>query len=173
MSMNPLHPAIRQAIETAILQTPAGPCEACGKQPARPYAFAYAQEMASSSGTVHGGGTVTTTTYGPVAARGVNICDSCIEAYKRPRLASQRRPVIGTAIAVALLAVLGIALPAWRETLLALAGFGSLIVLVMSMKGRELARSPRLAGSLVALSLHESDLKQRRLTSWPDLEMYN
>jgi len=173
MSNSQLHPAIRQAIETAISRTAVGPCQACGKQPAKPYAFAFAQQVASTSGPAYGGGTITMTTYGPVEARGVNICDSCVEAYKRPRLASQRLPMAGVAIAAVILAGLGILLPAWREILLVLAGFGGLMLLVMNMKNRELSKGARLGGSLVALSLYEDDLKQRQLTSWPDMAIYS
>lgn len=173
MSSNQLHPAIRQAIETAISRTPAGPCQACGKQPAKPYAFAFAQLVASSSGLAYSGGTVTSTTYGPVEARGVNICDDCVDAYKRPRLASQRLPMAGVTIVAVLFVALAILLPAWREILLVLGGFGGFMLLVMNMKNRELSKSARLGGSLVALSLYEDDLKQRQQTSWPDMAMYS
>jgi len=167
-----LHPAIRHAIEAAITQAAAGPCQACAKLPAKPYAFAFAQELASTSGSAYGGGTVTTTTYGPVEARAVNICDSCVEAYRRPRLASQRVPMTAVGAVAILLVAAGVLLPGWREILLVLGGFAGLMLLLMSMKNRELARSPRLAGSLVALSLYEKDLKEKRLSYWADLDMY-
>jgi hypothetical protein len=172
MSNQELRPAIRHAIENAISQTAAGPCQVCGKLPAKPYAFASAQQLASTSGLAHGGGTVTTTMYGPIEARGVNVCDSCVEAYKRPRLAGQRLPMIGVAAAAVVLVAAGVLLPGWREILLGLGGFAGLMLLVMSIKNRELSKSPRLAGSLVALSLYENDLKDRQLSYWPDLEMY-
>lgn len=168
-SSQQLHPAIRHAIETAISHTVTGPCQACGKLTAKPYAFAFAQELASTSTLAYGGGTATTTTYGPVEARAVNVCDSCVDAYRRPKLAAQRLPMIAVGAATILLVAAGVFLPGWRDILLGLGGFAGLMVLVMSMKNRELSRSPRLAGSLVALSLYEKDLKEKRLSYWPDL----
>jgi hypothetical protein len=170
---NTLYPAVRQAIEAAINGAAVGPCQVCGKQPAKTYAFAFAQPLVSSSSPTYGGGTTTRTTYGPVEARAVNICDSCVEAYKQSRLAPQRLPMMGLAAAAILLVALGILLAGWREILLVLGGFVGLIVLVLSIKNNELSKSPRLAGSLVALSLYEQGLKQKQLSYWPDLGMYH
>lgn len=167
-----LYPAIRDALLKALDSATPGPCELCGKVPAQPYAIAYAR-MLSSSG-VH---SVTTAFYGPVASKAVNVCDSCVQGHKRRALSAERRKMFGLIVAAALLiasvlVAMGIVPLDWRWIVLALVGCLGFLALVASSRRSELAKNPRLAGSQVALSIYEEELKREGFTTWQDEDLY-
>jgi hypothetical protein len=175
---NTLSPAIRQAVQAALQMQSNAPCEVCSHEPARPYAFAYAKKTGEISKTtptfqmVEGSTTTTTRTYGPVEARVVNLCDSCVATQKKTMLGKSLLQIIISGLAAVLLIALSILF--WlnrdlREILL----FATIVpgILLLASIYQYRRRSPdAVAGSWKALSLHEGELKSQGYDSfWADL----
>ncbi len=167
-----LYPAIRDALVKALDAAAPSPCEICGKAPAQPYAFAYAHQLESFTA-----GNITRTTYGPVAARAANLRNNCMLAHKRRALSTERRKMFSLIFAAAVVIVgvlvaIGIVPLDWRWILLALAGFLGFLALVASSQRSDLTKNPRLAGSQLALSLYEDELKREGFSIWQDEDLY-
>jgi hypothetical protein len=175
---NTLTPAIRQAVQAALQRQGNAPCEVCSHEPARPYAFAYAKKTGETSKTtgtfqMAGGSTTSiTSTYSPVEARVVHLCDSCVAIQKKAMLGKSLLQIIVSGLATALLIAISILF--WpnrdlREILLFAAIVPGILLLASIYQYRR--RSPdAVAGSWKALSLHEGELKSQGYDSfWADL----
>jgi cell division protein FtsW (lipid II flippase) len=80
--------------------------------------------------------------------------------------------IAAAVVIVVVLVAIGIVPLDWRWILLALAGFMGFLAFIASLQRSDMTKNPRLAGSQVALSLYEEELKREGFSTWQDEDLY-
>jgi len=160
--------AIAQAVARARASAPAdGPCEACGGEPAAPYAFAYARLV--RPGDPSRGSKISTAVYtDSIGAHVVRLCEPCIVPARRRLVAKRRKITIVFGLAWLVVAVVLYLVRGWDIALVIL-GTGALLTALVYLQQWRTAHDIRVAGQARALELHEPELRKQGYDAfWSD-----
>jgi uncharacterized protein YggT (Ycf19 family) len=150
--------AIAEAVARALAAAPAdGPCEACGGEPAVPYAFAYARLVRPGDPSL--GSKIATQVYtDSIGAHVVRLCEPCIAPARKRLVAKRRKITIGFGLAWLVVAVILYLVRGWDIALVVL-GTGVLLTALVYGQQWRTAHDIRVAGQARALELHETELR--------------
>lgn len=168
---NTLYPALGQAITNALEAAGDAPCEVCGAQPARPYAFAWARIIPGQAPPL--GATEVITYYDSLGAHAVHLCDACVETHRKMLARQAWKATITYSLIILPITVIGTLILVPELVYLTLALMAAVIIFAHLFGARQqfwyLLGNVVRVGQDKALSLHIAALRDGGMDIfWPE-----